>query len=367
MPDSHARRRESLRRTLGPDNVDALLVNAVANVGYLTGFTGDSSVLILTRDKSILVSDGRYTTQLAEECPDVEHRIRPVAQTLMAAVIEAITLLEISRLGFEANALLVADFETLRQTLPSTTFCGTPARVETLRSVKDAGEIASIRLSISSAERAFSMLRAGIRREESEIDSADALEGYLRRCGSTTAAFPPIVAAGPRSALPHARPSPEVRIGDHDFVLVDWGATVDGYRSDLTRVIVTGKVSPKFEEIYRAVLEAQRRAIASIHPGARARDVDAAARSAIGERGFGDYFLHGLGHGFGLDIHELPRLRPESEDTLAVGMVVTVEPGIYLRDWGGIRIEDDILVTPDGCEVLTTVPRDYDAICSAIP
>jgi Xaa-Pro aminopeptidase len=209
------------------------------------------------------------------------------------------------------------------------------------------------------------MLRAGLRREESEKDVADALENYLRRCGATAASFPPIVAAGVRSALPHARPLAEAQIGEADFVLVDWGATGRPYKSDLTRVVVTGKVTPKFERIYRTVLAAQQRGIAAIRPGVMARDVDAEARSVIEEAGFGRFFRHGLGHGLGMDIHEAPRLHTHCDDRLEPGMVVTVEPGIYLPDWGGIRIEDDVLVTAEGCEVLSHVPKSVDAVRGA--
>jgi Xaa-Pro aminopeptidase len=206
------------------------------------------------------------------------------------------------------------------------------------------------------------MFRAGLRREETEIDAADAMEGYLRRCGSSSAAFEPIVAAGARSALPHARPTAEVRLADSDFLLVDWGATVGGYRSDLTRMLVTGKVGPDFARAYRAVLTAQERAIAAIRPGTTAGDVDALARAAIEEAGYGGRFGHGLGHGLGLEIHESPWFRPHSDDVLRPGMVFTVEPGIYLPGWGGIRIEDDILVTEDGAEVLTGVPREPESL-----
>ena len=163
------------------------------------------------------------------------------------------------------------------------------------------------------------MLRAGLRPDETEKDVADALEGYLRRCGASAASFPPIVAVGARAALPHARPTAEARIGDADFVLVDWGATGRPYKSDLTRVLVTGKVTPKFEKVYRTVLAAQERGIAAIRPGVTARDVDAEARSVIEEAGFGRFFDHGLGHGLGLDIHEAPWLRKDSDVALQAG------------------------------------------------
>ncbi len=362
--DRTSSRLAKLRESLSNDDVDGLLVLCETNVRYLTGFTGDASLLIVSDDRAVIVSDGRYTTQIAQECPGVECQIRQVGQVMNSALADVIGKLGLTRLGFESAVMSVANFEDVKQRLPAVTWIALSDRVEALRSVKDDDEIALVRASIAMAERAFAMLRAGLRLGDTEKDVADDLESFLRRCGASAASFPPIIAVGTRSALPHARPSREARIGDDDFVLVDWGAsgTLAPYKSDLTRVLVTGKVTPKFETIYRTVLSAQERAIAAIRPGVMARDVDAEARSVIEEAGFGPFFQHGLGHGLGLDIHEAPALRKESDVTLQAGMVVTVEPGIYLPDWGGIRIEDDVLVTPDGCEVLTHVPRSLDSV-----
>src|SRR5512135_621253 len=360
--DRTPRRREKLARTLKVERADALLVLSAANVRYLTGFTGEDATFLLTRGRPIIISDGRFTTQLQQECPDLEVDIRLVGQTMSAALVQVVKKLGIHRLAFESAALTVADFEALKEALPAVEFVGVKDRVEALRAIKDKEEIAAIGAAIDAAERAFAMLRAGLREGESEKDAADALEGYLRRCGATAASFPPIVAVGARSALPHARPTAEARIGSADFVLVDWGATGCPYKSDLTRVLVTGKVTPKFEKVYRTVLAAQECGIATIRPGVVARDVDAEARSVIEEAGFGRFFTHGLGHGIGLEIHEAPRRSRTAEVALRPGMVITVEPGIYLPDWGGIRIEDDVLVTPDGCEVLTRVPKALDAV-----
>jgi Xaa-Pro aminopeptidase len=282
----------------------------------------------------------------------------------MQAIAAVVRKLGVGRLAFESAALSVADFLTLKQKLGTVALKASSGRVEALRVRKDGEEIAAIRAAIDVAERAFTMLRAGLRREESEKDAADALEGYLRRCGASAASFPPIVAVGPRAALPHAQPSSQARLGDADFTLVDWGAAGRTYKSDLTRVVSTGKVTPKFETVYRTVLAAQERAIAAIRPGVMARQVDAEARSVIEEAGFGRFFRHALGHGIGREIHEAPRLHPRSKETLQPGMVVTVEPGIYLPDWGGIRIEDDVLVTSEGCEVLSHVPKSLDAVVS---
>jgi Xaa-Pro aminopeptidase len=212
------------------------------------------------------------------------------------------------------------------------------------------------------AEQAFLLVKSDLKDGMTEKEVGDALEGHLRKCGANGASFPPIVAVGVRSALPHARPTATSRIGDDEFVLIDWGANGGPYKSDLTRVLLTGMVTSTFEKVYRTVLLAQERGIAAIRPGVKSHDVDAEARSVIEDAGFGPLFDHGLGHGIGMDIHEAPRLRKSSSVTLEPGMVVTVEPGIYLPDWGGIRIEDDVLVTPDGCEVLSHVAKSLDSV-----
>jgi Xaa-Pro aminopeptidase len=355
-------RREKLKEAVAADRADALLVTSETNVGYLTGFTGDASALLLARDRAVMISDGRYEAQIAQECPGLDVHIRPVGRPLTKAIADVAGKLGARRIAFEATAMSVAEFEEIREALPEAEFVGVKGRVEALRMVKDEGEVAAIREAIDIAERAFTLLRAGLRAEQTEKDAADSLEMLLRRCGASAASFPPIVAVGARSALPHARPTAAARIVPDDLVLVDWGATGDRYKSDLTRVLATGKVTPKFEEVYRTVLAAQGRGIAAVRPGAKAADVDAEARSVIEEAGFGRFFSHGLGHGIGLDIHEGPWLRTGSDVVLRPGMVVTIEPGIYLPGWGGIRIEDDVLVTPDGCEVLTHVPKSLECV-----
>ncbi|GAC1300063.1 MAG: Xaa-Pro peptidase family protein [Isosphaeraceae bacterium] len=364
MLDRTPSRRDALRKTFREEGVEGVVISSFTNVTYLTAFTGDDSALFLTENRAIVVSDGRYTTQLQAECPDVDHHIRPVGQPLMEGVVEIAAKLGVKRLGFEASSLSVADFDDLKTKYKTGELKGIKDRVERLRMVKDAGEVDAIREAIDYAERAFAMLRAGIRRDESEKDVTDVLESYMRRCGASAASFPPIVAVGRHAALPHYHGSSEAKVGDDDFILVDWGACAGPwpYKSDLTRVLVTGRVTPQFERVYEVVLQAQLRGIQAIRPGRVCRDVDAEARAVIVDAGFGEFYEHGLGHGLGLDIHEAPRLRRECEIVLEPGMVVTVEPGIYLPDWGGIRIEDDVLVTENGCEVLTKAPKTLDSV-----
>jgi Xaa-Pro aminopeptidase len=360
--DRFRERRERLRPTLRSGDAEGVAVVSPTNVRYLTGFTGESSILLVGRERDVILSDGRFTTQLAQECPDLEARIRPTGVEMAAELGRVVVGLGWRHLAFEASACSVAEYQGLRDAMPIVELLPVKGWVDSLRRVKDAGEIEEIRAAIRCAEKAFTMVRAGLRAEDSEKDVADAIDASMRRCGASAASFPTIVAVGVRAALPHARPTGSARIGDGELVLLDWGASGEPYKSDLTRVLLTGKVTPKFETIYRTVLAAQQRAISAIRPGAKAHDIDAEARSAIEEAGFGGFFDHGLGHGIGMEIHEAPRVRKGSPDILEVGNVITVEPGIYLPDWGGVRIEDDVLVTADGSEVLSRIPKSIDSI-----
>lgn len=360
-PDRFPRRRDQLRARLRDEEVGSLLVSSETNVAYLTGFTGDASTLILTADRALIVTDGRYGEQLQGECPDLEVHVRPVGQAMMLGVAEVAKKLGLASLAFEAAQVTVADHGLLREAAPTLDLHKIRGWVEALRIVKDDHEVAAIREAIAVAERAFLQLRGEIRPGRGEKDLADDLEFRLRRLGATGSAFPPIVAAGRNAALPHARPSASA-VGEDDLVLIDWGAVTGSYRSDLTRVVATGKVTARFESVYRSVLAAQERAIAAIRPGRSARAIDAEARSSLQDAGFGDFFPHGLGHGLGMDIHEMPFLGRDPDVELRPGMVLTIEPGVYLPGWGGVRIEDDVLVTSEGFEVLTGIPKDLDSV-----
>lgn len=355
--DSAGQRRDRLSACLKTEGIDALLISSPVNVTYLTGFTGDSSVLVMSGERTILISDRRFTEQLAEECAGLETFIRPPTQKLPDAIAAVLGSLAVRSVGFESSAVTVAEFETLRGLLPSLSWKAASDRVERLRQVKDAGEIAQLREAIAIAERAFRAFCSLLRPTDTEKDLTDAMDGFIRRCGGTGSAFPAIIAAGPRAALPHAPPTTQA-IGSAELLLVDWGACGALYRSDLTRVLALRKQTPRLTEVATVVTRAQQAAIDVVHPGVMAQVVDEAARSVIAKAGFGEFFGHGLGHGIGLQVHEGPAIRPGSETILEAGMVFTIEPGIYLPEWGGVRIEDDVLVTPDGCEVLTGVARD---------
>jgi len=357
-------RRDRLRKAFPTVGIDALLVTDFTNVTYLTGFTGDDSYLLVRRDGETVLSDPRYTTQLGEECPGVDLHIRPPGATMLQAVVRLMRAGGIGRLGIEGDSMTVGLRDRIAEKLPKTALVATSGLVERLRQIKDKQEIARLRQAVWQAEKAFAVLRSTLRPEMTEKEAADELEHQCRLFGAKDAAFPTIVAVGARAALPHATPTRK-RIGEADFVLVDWGANEGLYRSDLTRVVVTGRISPKFARIYRIVLEAQTRAMAAIRPGVLAHDVDNVARTVIGKAGFGARFRHGLGHGLGILVHEAPRLAVKNQTILKPGMVVTVEPGIYLPGWGGVRIEDDVLVTRTGHEVLTHAPKRLEEVVNA--
>lgn len=361
MPsDRHAARRKKLISQLKAQSLDALLVTSVTNVRYLTGFTGDSSWLLVGPKLSVILSDGRYRTQLEEECPGLDAVIRPVDQKLTACAAVEFGKAKARKIGFEQDVLTVGLQSTVASGMPSVEWIPTRDLVEDLRQIKDSEEVTEIVKAVNLAQRAFTAMRATLRGELTERQIAHDLEHTIRGLGGEGAAFPPIVAVGDRAALPHYRAG-HVQVAESGLLLVDWGAvSPGGYRSDLTRVLVTSKLSSKLEQVYGVVLKSQLAAIAAMGPGVSTKTVDRAARSVIENAGFGKYFSHGLGHGIGLDIHEAPRLSPQVEATLQPGMVVTVEPGIYLPGVGGVRIEDDVLITRDGAEVLTSTPKSWD-------
>ncbi len=364
--DRYQKRRDKLLRALRKTDTPRLLVTNETNVSYLTGFTGDSSTLLVDVDRTILVSDTRYETQIADECPELETVIRTNREKMTDKLGELVGKLKWTSLGFEGDAMTFSQYSALNEATESTELLPLSGLVEELRAIKDAQEIKEIRLAVSLAERGFDALRATLRPEATELEVAHDLEHTVRRLGSPGLAFEPIVGVGATAALPHAHPGQQ-RIDAAGFVLVDWGATApSGYRSDLTRVLVTGKVPAKLRKIYQVVLEAQLQAIEAIRPGIPCHEVDAAARKVIEDAGYGSRFGHGLGHGIGLDIHESPRMSPVEKSELKPGMVITVEPGIYIPHWGGVRIEDDVLVTKDGYEVLTSVPKQWDEAVVAL-
>jgi Xaa-Pro aminopeptidase len=356
----YARRRDRIRRRLRKEGMDGLLVTREVHVRYLTGFTGDDSYLLVTRQGELMLSDARYETQISQECPRLDAAIRRPPRTLVELTGEAVAQAKLTSLALEVDHVTVSLHDQLAEELHWLELVRAEGWIQTLREIKDRDEVEAIRRSVRVAERAFEVIRAGLRGARTERELAADLEYQIRLFGGEGCSFSPIVAAGARSALPHARPSSACLAGE-SFVLFDWGAVVEGYMSDLTRVVHATKIPPKLERVYGVVLTAQQQAIAAIRPGVLLSEVDAVARGVIEAAGFGRRFGHGLGHGFGLEIHEQPRLAPRQDRPLQTGMVVTVEPGIYLPGWGGVRIEDDVLVTRQGHEVLSSLPKDFEA------
>lgn len=362
MSKRHAARRHKLLKVIRNHELDGLLVTGEANVRWLTGFEGDSSWLVLTRDACVLVSDSRYETQIAEQCPGLEALIRKMPQSMAEAAAKVVNQSKPAALGFEGQLLPFDLVEAVAAKLKSTTLVSLPGEIEMLRAIKDSAEIAETREAVRLAARGFEYLRAALTPDMTELNVAHELEHALRRFGAAGVSFPPIIAVDDRAALAHYQPGGR-RIGDASLLLVDWGAETTGrYKSDLTRVLTFGKPTKKLATVYETVRKANELAIQAIRPGVLCQDVDRVAREHIRQAGFGQRFGHGLGHGIGLEIHEQPRFAPNSTTVLQAGMVVTVEPGIYLPGWGGVRIEDDVLVTDDGCEVLSaSVPKDFDS------
>jgi Xaa-Pro aminopeptidase len=356
---SFVARRKKLRSLIRAAETDALLVTNFTNVTYITGFTGDDSYLLATLDGETLITDPRYTTQLGEECPGLPLEVRAPGVKMLSAVAKAIKSAKIERLGIEGNSATVSFQQSLAKELSKLRIVVTENLVERLRLIKDKSEIDATRVACQQARRAYDVVRASLTPNMTEFEVAAELEYQARRFGAKALSFPAIVAVGDRAALPHATPTKR-RLSESDFTLIDWGVISGLYMSDLTRIIVTGRISPKLRRIYGVVLKAQLAAIDAIRPGRTCEQVDRVARRIITRAGFGKAFGHGLGHGTGLEIHEAPRLAVGQKTKLRPGMIVTVEPGIYFPGWGGVRIEDDVLVTRTGHEVLTDVPKQLD-------
>jgi Xaa-Pro aminopeptidase len=350
-------RPQRLTDLFGEAGIDVLLVTDLVNVRYLTGYSGSNGLALIGPQLRIFISDFRYQQQAAEEVDDsFARRIAAAPQGLLDLVGEALPAGEL-RLGFEADHLSVSQHERLRAQLrDDVELVSTSRLVEMLRAVKEPGELARMKEATALADAAFErLLREGIvGRTEREL--ALTLESDMRQRGAERVSFETIVAAGAHGALPHAQPR-DIAIREGDLVVFDWGAELDGYCSDCTRTIAAGDPGTDARELYELVLEAQLAGLQAVRAGRGGRDVDGVAREMIAASGYADQFGHGLGHGVGLEVHERPTLSTRSDDQLQASNVVTVEPGVYLPGQFGIRIEDLVVVTDNGCEILTSVPK----------
>jgi Xaa-Pro aminopeptidase len=365
------RRHEALRAALETDRLEAIVITALPNVLYLTNFTGSTAIVVLSADRLLFVTDSRYTTVIREtggtpyECPGLE--LVQVEGSYDAKLADVLVSNGWSRVGFEATDLTVSRHAWLDAKLSAVTpplaLVPTEGIVERARLVKDEYEIATLREAGRRLSRVADQVPNEVRPGRTEREVAMAIDWRIREAGFSRTAFDTIVAGGPNAALPHAKPG-ERKLVEGDLVVLDFGGVYDSYCVDLTRTVSIGAASTKAREVYTAVREAHDRAIHAVAPGRSRFDIDAAARDTLAARGLGEAFGHGTGHGLGIEVHEGPRItrrRPDvdtTDEALRPGMVFTIEPGAYLPGWGGVRIEDDVLVTADGVDVLTDTPTE---------
>ncbi|STC70540.1 aminopeptidase P family protein [Corynebacterium pilosum] len=353
-------RRRALASTLAGMRIDDILVTHLTHVRYLLGFSGSNAALVLSTDlTAAIATDGRYTTQVAEEVPDLEATIRRDCAVALLETIEPGR-----RVGFEADHMTVTALEKLEEACPEgVTLVPVRGVIEQQRAIKDAGELEELTGVAELATQALSdMLEAGeIRAGRSEIAIAADLEYRMRRLGSERTSFDTIVASGPNSAKPHHSAGDRVLI-DGDLVTIDFGAHRRGFNSDMTRTFVVGKPDAFAEEIYKVVLRAQLAGIEAATPGTALRDIDATCRDIIDDAGYGDYFTHTTGHGVGLDVHEAPMAAARSDEILRENMTLTIEPGIYVPGRAGVRIEDTLLITAGAPKIITGVSKELTVV-----
>ncbi len=346
----------NVRKKLDDLELDAFLVSLPSNIRYLSGFTGSNALLIISQRRQLLLTDSRYRQQSKQEVRG--YRVVVSDDGLFGTIARESLLARFRRVGFEGNHLSYTAYQNLKKLFPGIRFLPKVSLVESVAAVKDASEIESIRKAVRITDRVFrdilGMIRPGVR----ELEIAAEISYRQRMEGAERDAFDVIVSSGWRSALPHGRASAK-RIRAGELVTLDFGCSVDGYHSDLTRTVAVGSTGRRAREIYRIVLDAQERAIEAVRSGLSARELDEVARRYIRSRGYERYFGHSLGHGLGLQVHELPKVSSRSKDTLQAGNVISIEPGIYLPNFGGVRIEDDVLVANAHGLVLNTAPKEF--------
>lgn len=349
-------RLEKLRHQLENQGLDALVVTHPQNRRYLSGFTGSDGALFITPDQAILITDFRYLEQAEGESPDFE-LAKATTDLFPKAVRELVAKSGVQRVGFESHHLSVAKHGDWSAEAAGFELVPVGELVEKMRAIKDEGEMGKIRRAVALGDAAMAHIREFIKPGVTEKEVAWELEVHMRTHGAEAVAFDIIVASGPNGAMAHATISDRA-IGVGEPIVIDIGARVHGYHSDLTRTLVLGEPDARFQEIYDLVLKAQEGALEGIRPEMTGREADALARDVIEEAGYGENFGHGLGHSVGLEIHENPKARKVSEDVLRPGMTLTVEPGIYITGWGGVRIEDLVVIRQDRVEVLSQADKD---------
>lgn len=345
------------RAAMKKHKVAAYLITNPSDYFHLIGFTGEDSAILVLPSALHVISDGRFDEVINQECPWTTRWMRK--GNLNSEVANVCKALRLKTLAIQPEKMTLADHDEIHKLAKSTKLVHGPALVTPMRKIKDATELKIMDRAIRVAEEAFNIVRESIRLGDTELELAARIEYEMKRRGALRPSFPTICAEGPNAALPHAHPG-ERKVKMGSTVLLDWGARVGHYCSDLTRVLFVGSIPRELGKVYAIVLEAQKLAIAAIRPGVKMCDVDAVARNFIAAQGYEKAFNHGLGHGVGIDIHEAPSLSWRSNEPLAEGMVVTVEPGIYIPGVGGVRIEDDVLVTKRGCRILNRLDKSLE-------
>lgn len=335
--------------------IDAFLVTFLPHLRYLSGFSGSSGIGIVTERSAALLTDGRYTDQVRHEARG--WRAMVTATDLLEEIRKRNLLPSGTRVGFDGNSLLYSQYKNLRRLFPGVKFLPKADSIEAIAAVKERSEIGDIRRAVSITDSVFGEILSIIRPGLSELDLAAEIAYRQRKHGGEADAFESIVASGDRSALPHGKPT-QKKLRTGELVTLDFGCVYRGYHSDMTRTIVLGRASAEVKKIYTTVLEAQEKAIGAATSGMKARDLDAVARESIRAAGYEKHFRHSLGHGIGLQIHEAPRISVLSKAVLEPGNVITIEPGIYVPDLGGVRIEDDIVIRNGSCEILNRSPKE---------
>ena len=352
----YSNRQEKLKSVLGEQGIDGILITNLTNIRYICGFTGSSATCLILPEKQYFLSDGRYAEQSREQVSDFSMVIENLSHLELLSAKKKNLIPDGLKLGFEGDHLSVSQYNTMIDLFPKTDWVCTKGILEDLQAVKDKSELDAIRTAVEITDSCYKKIIPRIKEGITEKEIANDLVMYYR-CEADGEAYPPIVAGGPNGALPHAVPSDrEFKKGD--FIVIDAAAKYAGYHADMTRTPVLGKATDKHREIYGIVREAQESAVSLSKAGVSCKEVDAISRNIISERGYGQYFNHGTGHGLGLEIHTQPRISKLSDQVLQINNVVTVEPGIYLPGWGGVRIEDDIIIEENRCEVLNTTTRE---------
>ena len=349
------KRINKLKEKLKEKNIEAFLVTKNENVRYLSRFTGTAGKLLITQNDSIFITDFRYLDQAEDQTDGCV--IEEISSNFINGFSELLKRKNIKNLSFESQDLNFKTYQKLKDKLELDSLNPVESLVENLRMIKDQTEMQKIKKAVEIADQGFQFLLDFIEAGKTEREIALELEFFMKRNGGEANAFDFIVASGKRGAMPHGVASNKT-INKGELVTIDFGTVYQGYHSDMTRTVAVGEVAPELKQIYELVLTAQKQVIADIKAGMGCIEADKIARDIIAEAGYKDNFGHGLGHGIGLEIHEAPRLSYTSEDTLEAGMVVTDEPGIYVSGLGGVRIEDDLLITEDGCEVLNSAPKE---------